>query len=102
MAWFSLLAVLAIVLLIRVSRWYKARCCTAKPAREACCSLNWLAPQASGLGNRGFDRARFLKVFYLASFSSYYTFYLIARFLFSVRSSQLHLLPSWARSLLEL
>ena len=33
----------------------------------------------------------FSKYFYLASFTSYYTFYLIARFHVAVRSSQLHL-----------
>jgi FSR family fosmidomycin resistance protein-like MFS transporter len=33
----------------------------------------------------------FSKYFYLASFTSYYTFYLITRFHLSVRSSQIHL-----------
>ncbi len=33
----------------------------------------------------------FSKYFYLASFTSYYTFYLMARFHVSVRSSQIHL-----------
>ena len=45
----------------------------------------------SGLGYRGTDCARVFKYFYLASFTSYYTFYLITRFHVGGRSSQIHL-----------
>jgi MFS transporter, FSR family, fosmidomycin resistance protein len=90
-AWFSIVAILAIVLLTRVSRWYKPR-------------LSLLKKRSRDLReNQGLSRARvisaiavlialiFSKYFYLASFTSYYTFYLISRFHLSVRDSQLHL-----------
>jgi MFS transporter, FSR family, fosmidomycin resistance protein len=91
-AWFSLVAILAIVVLTRVSRWYKPRLALLRKG----------AGRGPGDGQR-LSRARvfsaiavlialiFSKYFYLASFSSYYTFYLISRFHLSVRNSQLYL-----------
>ncbi len=91
-AWFSVLAVLAIVVLSRVSRWYKERLTHLKKRAAK------HAEMANGLSRRQVTSAVavlialvFSKYFYLASFTSYYTFYLIARFHLSVRSSQLHL-----------
>jgi MFS transporter, FSR family, fosmidomycin resistance protein len=91
-AWFSLVAVMAIVVLSRVSGWYKARLqhLQRQPAKEA--------ERQTGLSNRTVAAAIavlialvFSKFFYLASFTSYYTFYLISRFHVGVRSSQIHL-----------
>jgi MFS transporter, FSR family, fosmidomycin resistance protein len=93
LAWCALIAVLAIVLLARVGRWsavHRPRAAHRAPA------AGW-EPRA------GLSRARvigalmvlgiliFSKYFYLASLSSYYTFYLISRFGLSVQSAQLHL-----------
>jgi MFS transporter, FSR family, fosmidomycin resistance protein len=89
-AWFSLVALVAILVLTRVSRWYKPR-------------LAYLKKRATQHAETGLSRARvvsaiavlialvFSKYFYLASFTSYYTFYLMNRFHVSVRSSQIHL-----------
>jgi MFS transporter, FSR family, fosmidomycin resistance protein len=91
-AWFSLLALLGIIVLIQVSRWYKARLqhLQNKPAKHA--------EGATGLPRKNVASAIavlvalvFSKYFYLASFTSYYTFYLMTRFHLSVRSSQIHL-----------
>jgi MFS transporter, FSR family, fosmidomycin resistance protein len=91
-AWFSLAALLGIFVLIRVSRWYKARLAhlQSRPARHA--------EESSPLPRRQVITAIavlialiFSKYFYLAGLSSYYTFYLIAKFHVSVQSSQLHL-----------
>jgi MFS transporter, FSR family, fosmidomycin resistance protein len=91
-AWFSLLALVGIVLLWWVSGWYKAHLGQLKkrPARQG--------DFASGLSRRQVTAAIgvlialvFSKYFYLASFTSYYTFYLMSRFHVSVRSSQIHL-----------
>jgi FSR family fosmidomycin resistance protein-like MFS transporter len=91
-AWFSLVALLGIIVLMRVSRWYKARLrqLHKTPAKHA-----------EGFADLPRKRVAwaiavlialvFSKYFYLASISSYYTFYLISRFHVSVRSSQLHL-----------
>jgi MFS transporter, FSR family, fosmidomycin resistance protein len=91
-AWFSAVALMAIVVLSRVSGWYKARLqhLQRQPARET--------EYHTGLSSRRVAAAIavlialvFSKFFYLASFTSYYTFYLITRFHVGVRSSQIHL-----------
>ncbi|WP_034349795.1 MFS transporter [Herbaspirillum sp. GW103] len=89
-AWFVLLSVLAIVVLSRVSRWYRghlaankgkarARVAQTLPAATVRRALVVLALLV------------FSKYFYMASFTSYFTFYLIERFHMSVASSQLYL-----------
>jgi MFS transporter, FSR family, fosmidomycin resistance protein len=90
-AWFSLVALTAIVVLLRVSRWYKARLLHLQKRRAK-------TDQATGLSRGRVISAIsvlialvFSKYFYLASFTSYYTFYLMTRFHVSVRSSQIHL-----------
>src|SRR5580704_11627728 len=91
-AWFSLAALLGIFVLLRVSRWYKARLAhlQSKPAKHA--------EESTALPRKQVVTAIavlialiFSKYFYLAGLTSYYTFYLIAKFHVSVQSSQLHL-----------
>src|ERR1700727_2496591 len=91
-AWFSIAALLGIVVLMRVSRWYKARLShlRSNPAKHV--------EEASSLPRGKVTAAIvvlialvFSKYFYLASLTSYYTFYLISKFHVSVQSSQLHL-----------
>jgi len=91
-AWFSLAALLGIFVLIRVSRWYKAHLThlQSKPAKHA--------EESAPLPRKQVITAIailialvFSKYFYLAGLTSYYTFYLIAKFHVSVQSSQLHL-----------
>jgi MFS transporter, FSR family, fosmidomycin resistance protein len=91
-AWFSIAALLGIIVLTRVSRWYKAHLShlRSKPAN--------LTEEISSLPRRQIILAItilialvFSKYFYLASLTNYYTFYLIAKFHVSVQSSQLHL-----------
>jgi FSR family fosmidomycin resistance protein-like MFS transporter len=92
-AWFSIVAVVAISVLVNVGRWYR----------------NWLRDRASppGVGvpdgKPSLSRRRvvfavvillcliFSKYFYLASLSSYYTFYLIDKFQLTVPTAQLYL-----------
>jgi len=91
-AWFSLLALLGIIVLMQVSRWYKDR------LQHLQKTFAKHAEGATGLPRRNVALAIavlvalvFSKYFYLASFTSYYTFYLMTRFHVSVRSSQIHL-----------
>jgi len=89
-AWFSLAALLAIVVLLQVGRWY-ARHHVARgksTARHRAVSLprNQIIGALTVLGLLIFS-----KYFYLASLSSYYTFYLIHKFGVSVQSAQVHL-----------
>jgi MFS transporter, FSR family, fosmidomycin resistance protein len=90
-AWFSSGALIAMLVLARVSSWYR----THKPARPA-----QIAPRQSGpavSGRRvGWAMAvlmalTFSKFFYLASLTNYYTFFLIGKFHVSVESAQIHL-----------
>jgi len=91
-AWFSLVALLGILVLTRVSRWYKARLLLLrdKPAKQAAASAD-LPPKNVVSAIAVLMALVFSKYFYLASFTSYYTFYLMSRFHVSVRSSQIHL-----------
>jgi MFS transporter, FSR family, fosmidomycin resistance protein len=91
-AWFSLAALLGILVLIRVGHWYKARLrhLQSRPAVHPHESLS--LPRKKVVAAMSVLLALiFSKYFYLASFSSYYTFYLISKFGLSVRSSQLYL-----------
>jgi FSR family fosmidomycin resistance protein-like MFS transporter len=93
LAWCGLIAVVAMVLLLQVGHWSAHH---RPPAKHKAPSGRW-EPRA------GLSRPRvigalavlavliFSKYFYLASLSSYYTFYLISRFGVSVPSAQLHL-----------
>ena len=90
--WFSIAALLAIPLLLRVARWYAsihferpvalsgaAKKATAVPARQLIFALVLLLVLI------------FSKYFYLASISNFYIFYLIEHFGVSVQSAQIHL-----------
>jgi MFS transporter, FSR family, fosmidomycin resistance protein len=91
-AWFSLLAMLAIVLLMQVSKWYKVRLLhLLKAPAKRTAHAEVLPRRKVALAIAVLIALVFSKYFYLASFSSYYTFYLIARFHVGVRSSQIHL-----------
>jgi MFS transporter, FSR family, fosmidomycin resistance protein len=91
-AWFSLAALVGIFVLLRVSRWYKNRLnhLRTRPATHADTSLA-LPRKKVAVAMAVLIALIFSKYFYLASFSSYYTFYLMSKFGLSVRSSQLYL-----------
>ena len=89
-AWFSLAALLAIVVLLQVGRWYArhhvSRGKSTTRHRAVSLSRNQIIGALTVLGLLIFS-----KYFYLASLSSYYTFYLIHKFGVSVQSAQVHL-----------
>jgi FSR family fosmidomycin resistance protein-like MFS transporter len=91
LAWFSVLALTGMVVLARVGAWYKTRQ-AARAARPAS------APERSPFPPRTVAWSIcilialiFSKYFYLASISSYYTFYLIGKFHIPLRDAQLYL-----------
>ena len=93
LAWCALIAVAGIVLLSRVGRWSAVH--RPKVSQEAS-SAGW--EPRPGLSRRRVVGALivlgvliFSKYFYLASLSSYYTFYLMSRFGLSAQSAQFHL-----------
>jgi FSR family fosmidomycin resistance protein-like MFS transporter len=91
-AWFSIAALLGIVVLLRVSRWYKARLSHLESRPETHIKEASVLPRKQVIAAIAVLIALvFSKYFYLASLTSYYTFYLISKFHVSVQSSQLHL-----------
>lgn len=91
--WFSLLALIAIIVLITIGKWYKNN--LDKLTRKAIARNE---KTGSALSKRTVVMSVvillvliFSKYFYLASMTSYYTFYLIDKFHVSVQSSQLYL-----------
>jgi len=89
-AWFSAVALLGMFVLFNVGHWYKTHGITrlkhAARTRAIEASPKRVAGAISVL-----LALIFSKYFYLASITSYYTFYLIEHFNQSVRSAQLHL-----------
>jgi FSR family fosmidomycin resistance protein-like MFS transporter len=92
MAWFAIPAIVGIAVLYRIGRWYRKR-------QAGISGGNYAEKHATAhLSRRRIVIALlilialiFSKYFYLASLSSYYTFYLIQRFQVSVRTSQIML-----------
>jgi FSR family fosmidomycin resistance protein-like MFS transporter len=89
-AWFALVALLAIAVLYRVGRWY------AHAGIKRTAAAHHDAPH--GLPSAAVRRGVaillvlvFSKYVYLASLTSYFTFFLIHKFGISVQSAQLHL-----------
>ena len=89
-AWFSAAALAGMVILTRVGAWYNAHRHTAARARSAIRPHH--LPRGKVVGALAILLILvFSKNVYLASISSYYTFFLIERFGLSVQSAQLHL-----------
>jgi len=93
LVWCSLVAVAGMVLAVRIGRWYTthpshvrrhaAKAAVARPLPVSTRRVVWSISILAAL--------IFSKYFYLASLSSYYTFYLIEKFDVSVQRAQLHL-----------
>jgi FSR family fosmidomycin resistance protein-like MFS transporter len=91
--WFTLLAAAGIIVLAQVGRWYKAR----RGQTHSTQGVPAVGARPPVAGRRVIFSIGILlilifsKYFYLAGMSSYYTFYLIAKFRLSIQSAQLHL-----------
>lgn len=91
--WFSVLAFLAIVVLSRLGFWYKAHLFSLKrkPKTKHATADVHLSKGRITTSIIILLVLIFSKYFYLASMTSYYTFYLIHKFHVSVQTSQLYL-----------
>jgi FSR family fosmidomycin resistance protein-like MFS transporter len=89
-AWFSAAALLGMFVLFNVGHWYKTHGLT-RLARGAAARTAGTSRRRVVLAISVLLALVFSKYIYLASITSYYTFYLIDHFHVSVRSSQLHL-----------
>jgi FSR family fosmidomycin resistance protein-like MFS transporter len=100
-AWFSLLALLAIVLLTNIGTWFRnhsihlPKPVTLDPARlaslESAPPHAVLAPKKVAFALAVLVALMFSKFFYLASLMNYYTFYLMGKFHLTLQNAQLHL-----------
>ena len=89
-AWFAIAAVIAIALLTRIGGWYRAHVPAYRAAR-ASTRTNALPRRTIMITMLILGLLIFSKYFYLASLSSYYTFYLMQKFGVTAQSAQLHL-----------
>lgn len=92
-AWFALAALAAIVVLWQVGNWYRRQHLAGGPRarRQAATVTSPVPPRTVALGIGVLLVLIFSKYFYLASLTSYYTFYLITRFGLSAQAAQVYL-----------
>ena len=89
-AWFGVAALSAMAILLQVSNWYRHRLLELVKAKGAAIRAG-LPTGRVRLALIVLVLLVFSKNIYLASLTSYYTFYLIGKFHLSVQSAQLHL-----------
>ncbi len=92
-AWFSLAALLGIVVLWNVGRWYRDQVAErrARPQKATSVGHATLTPRRVVFAIAVLVALIFSKFFYMASLNTYYTFYLISKFHVSVQSAQIYL-----------
>ena len=88
-AWFTLAALLAILVLTAVGRWYRHAMKPGVPRAHASATSGAMRKAAGPITILAL--LVFSKYFYLASLTSYYTFYLMAKFHVPVRTAQIDL-----------
>ena len=91
--WFSLVALLAISIMIFISRWYAGNLRVTKNREKIVEGVHPLATRSSTImiSLVVLLALIFSKYVYMASFTNYYTFYLMHRFNLPVKSAQLYL-----------
>ncbi len=91
-AWFAIAALIGIVILARVGKWYKAHLIqSAVASRRNNATVAPISRKKTIIAVVVLLCLVFSKYFYLASITSYFTFYLIEKFHVSVQTAQLHL-----------
>jgi MFS transporter, FSR family, fosmidomycin resistance protein len=92
-AWFSLAALAAIVMLFMIGRWYSAHVREGATGKKKIPGRShiWLWRGTLTRAMAVLMTLVFSKYFYLASITSYYTFYLMQRFHVTLRQSEMYL-----------
>ncbi|MGC6387773.1 MFS transporter [Ewingella sp. S1.OA.A_B6] len=90
-AWFSLAALLGIVVLLQISKWYRQQQQIIKKRGPFPNNVTMLPRKTVAVSMGILLVLVFSKYFYLTSLSSYYTFYLIHKFGVSIQNAQIHL-----------
>jgi FSR family fosmidomycin resistance protein-like MFS transporter len=90
-SWFSVVALVAIVLLTWVGKWYK-RTIAERPSHSAAAERKMqFTSRRVAISITILGILVFSKYFYLASLTNYYTFYLMGKFHLNIKDAQLHL-----------
>lgn len=89
--WFSVIALLAIIVLLNVGRWYTHHMNRMRKKVISVTKGHSLSESKVAWSVLILLVLIFSKYFYMASITSYFTFYLIDKFNVSIQSSQLHL-----------
>ena len=90
-AWFSLIALLTIILLIPVSFWYRAHLTPKTKTSPVHAAESPLSPKKVRVSIGILVALIFSKYFYLSSINNYLIFYLISKFHLPVQNAQIHL-----------
>ena len=90
-AWFSLIALLTIILLIPVSLWYRARLVPKTAAKQVRAAKPPVSPAKVRMSIAILVALIFSKGFYQAGINNYLIFYLIEKFQLSMRAAQIYL-----------
>jgi FSR family fosmidomycin resistance protein-like MFS transporter len=92
LAWFALAALLAMTVLARVGAWYKRRHLErSRGPKSRAAAAGPVSPSRAAWSIGILVVLVFSKYFYIASISSYYSFYLIEKFHVGVQSAQIYL-----------
>jgi MFS transporter, FSR family, fosmidomycin resistance protein len=90
-AWFSLIALLTIMLLIPVSLWYRTHLRPKTKVSPVHVAASPVSPRRVRMSIAILVALMISKYFYLSSINNYLIFYLISKFQVSVRDAQIHL-----------
>ncbi|NBJ11841.1 MFS transporter [Microvirga arsenatis] len=90
-AWFSAVALLAMLILFAVGRWYQARLVELRAKPKAAETRSTLSRGRVVASITILMILVFSKNFYMAGLTSYYTFFLISKFQVSVQDAQIYL-----------
>jgi FSR family fosmidomycin resistance protein-like MFS transporter len=90
-AWFSGVALLAMLILFAVGRWYQAKIADLRAKPKAAEAPSHFSKARIIVSIAILMLLIFSKDFYVASLTNYFTFYLISKFQLAVQDAQIHL-----------
>jgi FSR family fosmidomycin resistance protein-like MFS transporter len=90
-AWVALVTLIAIGLMFRVAQWFRLQHAVVGARRRAAVAVSALSRRRVVASMGILVLLVFSKYFYLASLSSYYTFYLMAKFHVAAQTAQIYL-----------
>ncbi|WP_264695750.1 MFS transporter [Candidatus Nitrosacidococcus sp. I8] len=89
LSWFSLAALLGMIILWKIGHWYKHNCTIKQKYKNTTVFL--VSPKQIKIALSALCILMFSKFLYTVSLSSYYTFYMIHKFHVSVQEAQVYL-----------